>query len=64
MAVVWTFMYQQDGVLNTVLGWVDIDPTPWLRRSFTALPVVIRIRIWRATPDEMVIFLAGLYRSS
>jgi ABC-type sugar transport system permease subunit len=60
MAVVWTFMYQQDGMLNTVLGWFGIDPIPWLRSSSTALPAVILIGIWRATPYYMVIFLAGL----
>ena len=31
MAVVWTFMYQQDGVINTILGWFGIDPIAWLR---------------------------------
>ncbi|MDR3534299.1 MAG: sugar ABC transporter permease [Rhodopila sp.] len=60
MAVVWTFIYQQDGALNTILGWVGIDPIPWLRSSAFALPAVILIGIWRATPYYMVIFLAGL----
>jgi multiple sugar transport system permease protein len=60
MAVVWTFMYQQDGVINTILGWFNIDPVPWLRSSSTALWAVILIGIWRATPYYMVIFLAGL----
>ncbi|HXW25328.1 MAG TPA: sugar ABC transporter permease [Xanthobacteraceae bacterium] len=60
MAVVWTFMYHQDGVINTVLGWAGIDPVPWLRSSSTALWAVILIGIWRATPYYMVIFLAGL----
>lgn len=60
MAVVWTFMYQQDGVLNIILGWAGIDPIPWLRSSSTALPAIILIGIWRATPYYMVIFLAGL----
>jgi len=60
MAVVWTFIYQQDGVLNTILGWAGIDPIPWLRSSAYALPAVILIGIWRATPYYMVIFLAGL----
>ena len=60
MAVVWTFMYQQDGVINTLLGWFGIDPIPWLRSSSTALWAVILIGIWRATPYYMVIFLAGL----
>ncbi len=60
MAVVWTFMYHQDGVINTLLGWFGIDPVPWLRSSATALWAVILIGIWRATPYYMVIFLAGL----
>jgi ABC-type sugar transport system permease subunit len=60
MAVVWTFMYQQDGVINTTLGFLGIDPIPWLRSSATALWAVILIGIWRATPYYMVIFLAGL----
>jgi ABC-type sugar transport system permease subunit len=60
MAVVWTFMYQQDGVVNTLLGFVGVEPIPWLRSSATSLWAVILIGIWRATPYYMVIFLAGL----
>ena len=60
MAVVWTFMYQQDGVINTILGWFGIEPIAWLRSSASALWAVILIGIWRATPYYMVIFLAGL----
>ena len=59
-AVVWTFMYHQDGVVNTILGWFGIDPIPWLRSSRWALWAIIIIGIWRATPYYMVIFLAGL----
>lgn len=59
-AVVWTFMYQQDGVVNTILGWFGVDPIPWLKSSAWALWAVIIIGIWRATPYYMVIFLAGL----
>lgn len=59
-AVVWTFMYHQDGVVNTILGWFGIDPIPWLRSSAWSLWAVIIIGIWRATPYYMVIFLAGL----
>lgn len=60
MAVVWTFMYQQDGVINTLLGYIGIDPIAWLRSSASALWAVILVGIWRATPYYMVIFLAGL----
>jgi len=59
-AVVWTFMYHQDGVVNTILAWFGVDPIPWLRSSTWALWAVILIGIWRATPYYMVIFLAGL----
>jgi ABC-type sugar transport system permease subunit len=59
-ALVWTFMYHQDGVVNTILGWFGIDPIPWLRSSTWALWAIILIGIWRATPYYMVIFLAGL----
>lgn len=60
MAVVWAFMYQQDGVINTLLGWIGIDPVAWLRSSASALWAVILVGIWRATPYYMIIFLAGL----
>lgn len=59
-AVVWTFMYHQDGVVNTIVGWFGIDPVPWLRSSTWALWAIVIIGIWRATPYYMVIFLAGL----
>jgi multiple sugar transport system permease protein len=59
-AVVWTFMYHQDGVVNTILEWFGVDPIPWLRSSRWALWAIIIIGIWRATPYYMVIFLAGL----
>lgn len=60
MALVWTFMYHQQGVVNVILGWLNISPIPWLRSSSTALWAVILIGIWRASPYFMVIFLAGL----
>ncbi|HSM24321.1 MAG TPA: sugar ABC transporter permease [Anaerolineaceae bacterium] len=60
MALVWTFMYHQQGVVNVILGWLQISPIPWLRSSSTALWAVILIGVWRASPYFMVIFLAGL----
>ena len=48
MAVVWTFMYHegQDGVVNTILGALGLDPIPWLRSSAHRALAVILIRIW------------------
>jgi ABC-type sugar transport system permease subunit len=53
-------MYHQQGVVNVILGWLQISPIPWLRSSSTALWAVILIGIWRASPYFMVVFLAGL----
>jgi len=60
MALVWNFMYHQQGVVNVILGWLQISPIPWLRSSSTAIWAIILIGIWRASPYFMVIFLAGL----
>ncbi len=60
MALVWTFMYHQQGVVNVILGWLHVSPIPWLRSSSTAIWAVILIGIWRASPYFMIIFLAGL----
>jgi multiple sugar transport system permease protein len=60
VAVIWTFIYHQDGILNSLIGLVGLKPIPWIRSSGTALWSVIMIGVWRATPYYMVIFLAGL----
>ena len=61
MAVVWTFMYQQDGVLNTHPGLVrHRSRFPGCAAARPRCWAVILIGIWRATPYYMVIFLAGL----
>lgn len=60
VAVVWLFMYHQNGIVNTLLSYVRVKPISWIRSSGTALWAVILIGIWRATPYYMIIFLAGL----
>ena len=60
VAVVWRFILQQDGLLNTCLGWVGING-PGLADSTTwAMPSLILMAVWRNIGTLMVIFLAGL----
>ncbi|EWS81364.1 hypothetical protein BF93_17605 [Brachybacterium phenoliresistens] len=61
VAVVWRFLLQaENGLVNTVLGWVGIDGPNWLGDERTALLSLIVMAVWRNFGTSMVIFLAGL----
>ncbi|ARU51345.1 MAG: sugar transporter permease [Cellulosimicrobium sp.] len=60
VAVVWRFILQDSGLVNTVLGWVGIDGPDWLNDSATAMPSIIVMAAWRNMGTLMIIFLAGL----
>lgn len=60
VAVVWRFMLQDSGLVNTVLGWVGIDGPDWLNDPATAMPAIIAMAAWRNMGTLMIIFLAGL----
>ena len=48
------------GLLNTLLGYLDIGPIRWLNSSDWALPSLAILRIWKISGYAMVLFLAGL----
>lgn len=60
VAVVWRFILQNDGLLNTMLGWVGIDGPDWLNDPTWAMPSLIALAVWRNMGTLMIIFLAGL----
>ncbi|WP_394215195.1 carbohydrate ABC transporter permease [Brachybacterium vulturis] len=61
VAVVWRFLLRpENGLVNTVLGWVGIDGPHWLGDERTALLSLIVMAVWRNFGTSMVIFLAGL----
>jgi multiple sugar transport system permease protein len=60
VSVVWKYILQPDGLLNTVLGWVGIQGPNWLNDTTWALPSLILMAVWRNVGTLMVIFLAGL----
>src|SRR6266702_3601856 len=47
VALVWKFMYNPLGVVNTLLGAVGIGRINWLATEQSALPALILIGIWR-----------------
>ncbi len=73
VAWVWGWMYSVNfGVINNVLiewsifweergvGWLTIDPQPFLSSPTQALPAVAVVVIWQNLGFQVVIFLAGL----
>ncbi|MGP3957212.1 carbohydrate ABC transporter permease [Nonomuraea sp. 3N208] len=62
VAEVWRIMFHpaDSGMLNTIIGWVGVDPQPWLASENSSLWSIMLMSIWRGTPYDMMIFLAGL----
>jgi multiple sugar transport system permease protein len=61
IAVVWQFVFNtNNGLLNIVLGWVGIDPIPWLVDPKWAMTSLCMVSIWRSVPFATVILLAAM----
>ncbi|MCL5995853.1 MAG: sugar ABC transporter permease [Chloroflexi bacterium] len=61
---VWTFIYQPDGLLNSVLGTLGLNllqaKQGWLGQADRALFSLIIVMIWGAVPMATILYLAGL----
>jgi len=60
VSMLWTFLYQPDGLLNSVLAKVGIHGPDWLGNPHTALGALIFMSMWQAVGFHMVIWLSGL----
>ena len=60
IAIVWRFILQPDGLLNTALAFVGIEGPNWLADPVWAMPAIILMTAWRNLGLLMIIFLAGL----
>jgi multiple sugar transport system permease protein len=60
IAVVWRYLYEPDGMFNSVLAVVGIHGPDWLNDPNWAMPALILMAVWRHFGIPMVIFLAGL----
>jgi multiple sugar transport system permease protein len=60
--LLWRFFYDASahGVFNTALGWIGIDPLPWLQDSGTAMPAIVIEATWAAAGGTVIIYLAAL----
>ncbi len=63
MSMLWQFMYQPDGLINSLLRTMSggaIQGTDWLGNPTTALGAILLMSIWQGVGFHMVIWLSGL----
>jgi multiple sugar transport system permease protein len=60
--LLWKFFYdpRPAGVFNTILGWVGVDPLPWLQDAQLAMPALVLEATWAAAGGTVIIYLAAL----
>lgn len=61
VAIVWSKLYSpSEGPLNQALGWVGIEPQPWLSSPDTALRSLVLLNVWQQVGYFTVLMVAGL----
>ncbi|QTH41862.1 sugar ABC transporter permease [Cohnella sp. LGH] len=59
LALIWTWILKDKGILNHLLTAVGLDAVPWLRSPGAALWAVVLTTIW-AQGAMMMVFLSGI----
>jgi len=62
VGIMWTWMYDQQGIVNWILRSLDLisRPISWLSHPTIALYAVMFVTMWKGLGWYMVIYLAGL----
>ncbi|HCT76623.1 MAG TPA: ABC transporter permease [Micromonosporaceae bacterium] len=63
VSILWRFLYQSDGLVNSMLGVLTFgswDAVRWLDEPGTALGAIMLMSVWQGVGFHMVIWLAGL----
>ena len=60
VSTLWMQIYNAEGILNTLLEWIGIDPQPFIYSAKQALPSIAFMSIWQGAGYQMLIFLGGL----
>lgn len=59
-AFVWKYMFQQNGLINSVLIWLGFQPQSWLGSMYQAFLIILAFSLYTSAGYYMIIFLAGL----
>lgn len=58
--ILWSFVFNRDfGILNWMLGFIGVDPIPWLNSSVWVVPAIVLTTLW-GVGGSVIIYLAGL----
>jgi multiple sugar transport system permease protein len=63
VSILWRFMYQPDGLVNSVLQALTfnvVHGADWLNDPSTAMPAIMFMSVWQAVGFHMIIWLSGL----
>jgi putative chitobiose transport system permease protein len=62
VGIMWGWMYNEQGLINSVLGWLHVinEPIGWLTDDRLALFSVMLVTLWRGLGWYMVLYLAAL----
>ncbi|GMA27888.1 carbohydrate ABC transporter permease [Arenivirga flava] len=62
VAELWRIIYHptEDGVANSILGWLLLEPSQWINSPDSSMLSVIIVGVWRDAPYNMIIIIAGL----
>jgi ABC-type sugar transport system permease subunit len=59
-SIIFVAIYSKEGLLNSLLGNLGIQPNDWLTNPKTVLISIMMLNIWTTSGYFMVSFLAGL----
>ena len=60
VSLVWQWIFNDNGLLNYILGFFGLQKTLWLKDAKYTIPTVAIISIWKLVGYYSVIFLSGL----
>ncbi|ONI91122.1 ABC transporter permease [Saccharothrix sp. ALI-22-I] len=63
VSIVWTLLYQKDGLLNRIIEAVtfgQVEGPDWLNDPSTSLAAIVFMSVWQGAGFHMIIWLAGL----
>ncbi len=60
VSLLWKFLYQPKGLINSMLAVVGIDGPDWLGNPNTAMIAILIMSVWQGVGFHMVIWLSGL----
>lgn len=60
IAMIWSWLFDEKGMFNLVLGWFDIGPFRWLNDSSTSLLSIMIVNFWKGVGYYALIMLSAV----